>query len=53
MSHGLMSGMFWGGVLLSAIPVMAGIGIGVFILRAWRHERARVHLDAGLPEQTQ
>jgi len=41
MNHGLMTGMFWGGVLLSAFPVLLGVGILVYVLRSWRQERAR------------
>lgn len=33
MDHGLMSGMFWGGVLLSSVPISLGIGIGIYVLR--------------------
>jgi len=43
MNHGLMAGMFWGGVLLSAFPVLLGIGIFVYILRGRRVERRRAH----------
>lgn len=46
MNHGLMTGMFWGGVLLSAIPVLAGIGMGVYIARTWRTERAQLRANA-------
>lgn len=41
MSHGLMHGMFWAGVLLSAIPVLLGIGIGVYVVRIWQRDRER------------
>lgn len=33
MTEGLMSGMFWGGVLLSSVPISLGIGIGIYVLR--------------------
>lgn len=36
MSHGLMSGMFWAGVLLSIIPILASIGMALFI---WHETR--------------
>ena len=39
MNHGLMSGMFWAGVLISAIPVIATIGAVVLVWRAVRAER--------------
>ncbi|HEX7090922.1 MAG TPA: hypothetical protein VF192_12350 [Longimicrobiales bacterium] len=32
MDHGLMTGMFWGGVLLMAVPVLAGLTLGGFLL---------------------
>lgn len=35
-----MNGMFWGGVLLSAIPVLLGVGIGVYALRRFLQDRA-------------
>ncbi|HUH13959.1 MAG TPA: hypothetical protein VMK65_12670 [Longimicrobiales bacterium] len=40
MSEGLMSGMFWGGVLLSSVPISLGIGIGIYVLRRYLAERA-------------
>ena len=40
MSHGLMSGMFWAGVLLSIIPILASIGIALFIWHESRHGRS-------------
>lgn len=39
MSHGLMHGMFWAGVLLSAIPVLLGLAVAIYALRAWQHDR--------------
>jgi hypothetical protein len=41
MNHGLMNGMFWAGVLISAIPVVASIGADVMVWRAWHAERIR------------
>lgn len=41
MEHGLMHGMFWAGVLLSAIPVLLGIGIASYVARVWWVERER------------
>ncbi len=40
MNSGLMDGMFWGGVLLSSIPILLGVGIGVYVLRRYRADRA-------------
>lgn len=39
MDSGLMTGMFWGGVLLMAFPVLLGIGIGLFVLHRYRSGR--------------
>ena len=44
--HPLMVGMFWGGLIVSAVPLLLSLGIGIFILR--RHleaERSRRRLD--------
>lgn len=41
MNHGLMHGMFWGGVLLSSIPVLLGAGIAIYVWREWRIQRNR------------
>lgn len=46
MSHGLMTGMFWGGVLLSAFPVLLGVGILLYLLRNRRLERGRMNNSA-------
>jgi hypothetical protein len=40
MNHGVMIGMLWAGVLLSAIPVALGVGIGIYALRQYRKGRA-------------
>ena len=40
MSEGLMSGMIWGGVLLSSVPISLGIGIGIYVLRRYLADRA-------------
>lgn len=45
MDHGLMQGMFWGGVLLSSIPILLGLGVGVYVLR-------RYLLDRGLQAES-
>lgn len=41
MSEGLMTGMIWGGVLLSSVPISLGIGIGIYVLRRYLADRAR------------
>ena len=51
MNHGLMHGMFWGGVLLSSIPVLLGIGIAIYVWREWRLQRNRRHSAAGAAEE--
>jgi hypothetical protein len=40
MEHdGLMLGMFWGGLLLAAVPISLTIGVGIYVLK--RHLEAR------------
>jgi hypothetical protein len=38
--HELMFGMFLGGMLLAAPPVLLGVGVTVYVLRQRRHERS-------------
>lgn len=40
MDHGLMTGMFIAGILLSAFPIALGVAIGVRALRYYREWRA-------------
>jgi hypothetical protein len=40
MDHRIMMGMFLGGVVMMAPPVLLGIGIGIFVLR---QQRATAH----------
>lgn len=42
MDHGLMLGMFVGGVVMMTPPVMLGIGIAIY---AWRRQRAAAAAD--------
>ncbi len=37
----LMTGMFWGGLLVAAVPILLTIGVGIHVLRRWREERNR------------
>ena len=39
MMHGLMQGMFWGGLLMALPPVLLAIGIGVLVYRERRAAR--------------
>lgn len=39
MDHALMQGMFWGGVLLSSIPILLGLGIAVYVWKRYRSFR--------------
>jgi hypothetical protein len=39
MDAGLMQGMFWGSIVLMAIPLLVGIGIGLFALHRYRTQR--------------
>jgi hypothetical protein len=43
MDHGLMLGMFLGGVVMMTPPVLLGIGVGVYV---WRQRRAAQRADA-------
>ena len=35
MDDGLAMGMFWGGMLLMAVPVLSGVALGVFLLHRY------------------
>ena len=39
--HELMFGMFWGGMLLAATPVLLGVGVTVYLLQQRRLERSK------------
>jgi hypothetical protein len=39
MDHGLMVGMFWGGMLMMAVPVLFGLGVGAFVLYRYLNGR--------------
>ncbi|MGH7482663.1 MAG: hypothetical protein ACRELV_10955 [Longimicrobiales bacterium] len=41
MDEQLMRGILWGGVLLSSIPILLGVGVGMYVLWRYRLERAR------------
>lgn len=45
MSEQLMHGIFWGGVLLSSIPILLGVGVGMYVLWRYRLERALQRQD--------
>lgn len=45
--HALMSGMFWGGVLMALPPVAMTVGIAVYVYR-----RERAARDARTQERT-
>jgi hypothetical protein len=36
---GLMVGMFWGGLLVAAVPILLTLGIGIHVLLRWRASR--------------
>lgn len=36
---GLMVGMFWGGLLVAAVPILLTVGIGIYVLRRHLAER--------------
>ena len=35
----LMVGMFWAGLLVASVPMLLGIGIGIFVLRRYLQGR--------------
>ena len=37
--EGLRLGMLLGGMVMAAVPVSLGIGIGIYVLRRWLRER--------------
>ncbi len=39
-SDGLMIGMFWGGLLVAAVPILLTLGVGIYVLNRWRRDRA-------------
>ncbi|MEX2530843.1 MAG: hypothetical protein WD960_08720 [Gemmatimonadota bacterium] len=43
MSHDdpLMMGMFWGGLLVSSVPILLTIGIAVYVVRKMREDRRK------------
>jgi hypothetical protein len=38
MDHQLMMGMFIGGVVMMAPPVLLGIGVAIYAYRRWRED---------------
>ena len=36
----LMIGMFWGGLIVAAVPVSVGLGVGIYVLKRYLAERA-------------
>jgi hypothetical protein len=45
---GLMIGMFWGGLLVAAVPMLLTLGVGILVFRRWREgeeDRARAEPD--------
>lgn len=45
-AEGLRLGMFVGGVVMAAFPVMVGVGLVVFLLKEYRNERGSAGADA-------
>lgn len=55
---GLMMGMFWGGLLVAAVPILLTLGIGIFVLKRYlgsegrgAPDRAPGPLDPGAPTE--
>lgn len=40
MNEGLRLGMFLGGLIMAAVPVSLGIGIGIYVFRQYRLQRS-------------
>lgn len=45
MHDGLRLGMFLGGLIMAAVPVSLGIGVGLYVLRRHLTDRARTQSD--------
>lgn len=45
--HDLMTGMFWGGLLMAAPPIAVGVWITVLLLRQQRTELAAERKERG------
>ncbi len=41
----LMTGMFWGGLLMAAVPILLSVGIGIFVLRRYLNARRQEPRD--------
>jgi hypothetical protein len=48
--HELMLGMFLGGMLLAAPPLLIGFGIGAYILQQRRRERSQSNANDSAAE---
>ncbi len=42
-NEGLRLGMFLAGVVMAAVPVSLGLGVGIFVLRRHLADRASTH----------
>jgi hypothetical protein len=38
-NEGLRLGMFLGGLIMAAVPVSLGLGVGIYVLRRYLHDR--------------
>lgn len=45
MHDGLRLGMFLGGLIMAAVPVSLGIGVGIYVLKRHLTDRARAQSD--------
>lgn len=46
----LMMGMFWAGLLVAAVPLSLGIGIGIYVLRRYLASRPEEPPPEGVPD---
>lgn len=37
--HGLMQGMFYGGIVMALVPVSLGVGVGIYVLKRYLESR--------------
>lgn len=46
---GLMIGMFWGGLLVAAVPILLTLGVGIYVLRQYLEARRGEVSEGGRP----
>jgi Na+/proline symporter len=46
MDHGLMTGMLWGGLVMMAVPVLFGLGVGAYVLHRFLTDKSQEQAQA-------